>query len=89
MFSSIGFPFLMGVCLVGSGAERTLTVLKGQPFYTALLTVFYGACAWYNIKYVVEQQVLEYVSFTLGATLVCALIAYREKLKLKNKEENE
>lgn len=84
MIEHLGFPFLMGICLVGAGSERTLAVVKGQPFYTALTTLIVGLCSWYNIKYVVEQQLDQYIAFTVGATLICSLVAYKEK---HNKQE--
>lgn len=87
MIEHLGFPFLMGLLLVGAGSERTLAVIKGQPLYTVLTTLLVGVCSWYNIKYVVERQLDQYIAFTIGAALVCALIAYREKRRNQAKEE--
>ena len=72
--------------LIGATTQRTIAVLQGDVLPTALLSVFVSLVYWFNIQYVVEANVLAYISFSSGAVLVTSFLAHKEKEELKDKQ---
>lgn len=85
MINNILMPFVFGLLLIGATTKRTLTVLEGKIFSTALLSVSVSTVYWFNIQYVVDANITAYISFSAGAVLVTSLLAFKEKEAKANK----
>jgi hypothetical protein len=83
MIFSVIIPFAFGILLVGAMTQRVLSILKGNLTAVAALSVLISCVYWFNIQYVVSQDILAYCSFGAGTLVVTCALAYKEKLKAK------
>ena len=79
MVYNIIIPFFMGLILVGTMMERTITVIRGDIMLTAALSVLISFVYWFNIQYVVSGNIVAYCAFAAGTVVVTCFQAWREK----------
>ena len=75
--------FLIGVAMVGSTSHRMQYVLEGKTHIVAALNVIITATYWVQVKYVLEDNMSGYLSFSAGVLAVTCWQAYKNKNSAK------
>ena len=85
-FYSCLLPFLLGAIFIGAATERTIMVYEGKILATGLLAAIVSASVYFNISYVVNGELVEFLSFSVGTWIVTCLLAFRRK-RMREKSE--
>jgi len=87
MITTILTAFLLGFFSVGLTTWRTQQVLNGHPLLTFCANGLFSICYFFGTSYIVNRDVIGFISFSFGAGLSTSILAYRNKIK-RNRYES-
>ncbi len=81
---SIGY-FALGIVLgllqTGAQQNRTFAVYNGFPIQTLWLSILITITYWFSTHFIVQNNHIGFIGFSLGTVAVTTIMAYRSKLR--------
>ncbi len=88
------YGFLIGLTLgimqIGSISYRMVHIIIGNPIQVFLSGLIINLAYFFSITIVVDQDIIGYLGFALGASLVTTWLSYKNRVKddaNRNREE--
>jgi hypothetical protein len=78
---------LVGIMQVGSSTSRTVEVMRGKPFNVLMASLVISVAFYFSVSFVIANNFLGYIGFSIGAAFATTLLAYRRQLKKREKRE--
>lgn len=84
LIHSVGY-FLLGIVLgllqTGAQQHRTFAVYNGFPLQTLWLSLLIAITYWFSTHFIVQNNHIGFIGFSLGTVGVTTIMAYRSKLR--------
>jgi hypothetical protein len=73
--------FVLGVASVGLTTYRMVKVVDSNPLRVFVASIGISIAYFFSIRFIVDQNMIGYIGFSLGAATITTLLAsYRKKL---------